>query len=176
VINYDSENLDAKLLKAYALRVLGQQAHSSGARNWYLTDALLLEGKIAIDPSLIAISSPETIAATPIDILLKQLPTRLDAQKAEGLNIVVGLELFDSESAYTFHIRNSIAALTPGLEENLNVKFIGDESVIKLTLGGQKVLQDSINDGSVIVEGNMNNARMFISLFDPYVVATQYAD
>ena len=66
--------------------------------------------------------------------------------------------------------------MTPGLEENLNVKFIGDESVIKLTLGGQKVLQDSINDGSVIVEGNMNNARMFISLFDSYVVATQYAD
>ncbi|HUU47336.1 MAG TPA: hypothetical protein VMW55_00985 [Nitrosopumilaceae archaeon] len=40
----------------------------------------------------------------------------------------------------------------------------------------QKVFQDSINDGSVIVEGNMDNATTFISLFDPYVVATQYAD
>lgn len=176
VINYDPEDVDAKLLKAYSLRVLGQQAHSSGARNWYLTDALLLEGKIAIDPSLIAISSPETIAATPIDILLKQLPTRLDAQKADGLDIVAGLQLSDSENSYTFHIRNSIAALTPGLEENLDVKFIGDESIIKLTLGGQKLFQDSIDDGSVIVEGNMDDATMFISLFDPYVVATQYAD
>ncbi len=176
IIEAEPDNKEAKLLKAFSLRVLGQQAHTSGARNWYLTDALVLEEKIIIDPSVVALTSPETIAATPIEILLEQVPTRLDPAKAEGFDMIVGLELSDSDESFTFHVRNSIVALTPGLKENLDVKLIAEESTIKLTLAGQKMLEDSINDGTISVEGNMENAIKFISLFDPYVQASQYAN
>ena len=176
IIEAEPENKEAKLLKAFSLRVLGQQAHSSGARNWYITDALVLEGKITLDPSLVALTSPETIAATPIDILLEQVPTRLDPVKAEGIDMLVGLELSDSDESFTFHVRNNVAALTPGLEENLNVKLIAEESTIKLTLAGQKTLEGSINDGTITIEGNTDDAMTFISLFDPYVQASLYAN
>lgn len=104
VLNSDPENQEAKLLKAHVLRILGQQSHSSGSRNWHLTQALVLEGKIKIDPSEWKLQSPESIKATPIEILLKQTPSRLDAQKADGLDIVVGLEFTDSGQSYTVHI------------------------------------------------------------------------
>lgn len=176
ILNADPENEEAKLLKAHALHVLGKLATNSGARNWYITQALILEEKINLDPNAIKLQSTESIMATPIDLLLKQTPTRVDPTKAVGLDIVVGLDFTDTEASYTFHIRNSIAALTPGLEDDLDIKLITDEATIKLTLAGQKMLQDSIDDGSVIVEGSRLDATNFISIFDPYVIATDYAN
>jgi alkyl sulfatase BDS1-like metallo-beta-lactamase superfamily hydrolase len=175
-IKSDPDNEDAKLLKAHALRVLGQRAHSSGARNWYLTDALALEGKITIDPNALTVGDPEQIAGTPIKILLEQAPTRLDPQKAEGLNMVVGIVLPDVDESYTFHIRNSIAAFKTGLNDNLDVKFTVDASVLKETLAGTKKFEDSYAEGKITVEGDLNDAKTFISLFDPYVQVASFAD
>ena len=176
VIKSDPDNEDAKLLKAFALRVLGQQAHSSGARNWYLTDALALEGKIIVDPSAITVGDPDQIAGTPIKILLEQAPTRLDPQKADGIDMVVGIVLPDVDESYTFHVRNNIAAFKDGLKDDMDVKFTVDASVLKETLAGLKTFEDSISEGKVTVEGNMEDAKTFISLFDPYVQAASFAD
>jgi alkyl sulfatase BDS1-like metallo-beta-lactamase superfamily hydrolase len=71
LIKTDPENTDAKLLKAHALRVLGHRAHSSGARDWYLTDALILEGKIDLNSIKAPVGTPEQISATPLDNLRK---------------------------------------------------------------------------------------------------------
>ena len=38
--------MEAKLLKADALRKLGWENPTSGGRNWYLTQANILDGKI----------------------------------------------------------------------------------------------------------------------------------
>ena len=40
------DNEEAKLLKAQAFRILAWMNPTSGARDWYLTDARVLEGKI----------------------------------------------------------------------------------------------------------------------------------
>lgn len=176
VIETDPNNEEAKLLKGYALRVLGQQAHSSGARNWYLTDALALEGKIIVDPSALTVGDPDQIAGTPIRILLEQAPTRLDPQKADGIDMVVGIVLPDVDESYTFHIRNNIAAFKDGLKDNLDVKFTVDASVLKETLAGLKTFEDSISEGKVTVDGDIEDAKTFISLFDPYVQVSSFAD
>jgi hypothetical protein len=42
---------------------------------------------------------------------------------------------------------NYIAYRQLSLEESLDVKFMGAKSIIKLSLGGQKIFQNSINDG-----------------------------
>lgn len=176
VIETDPSNEEAKLLKAYALRVLGQQAHSSGGRNWYLTDALALEGKITVDPSALTVGDPDQIAGTPIKILLEQAPTRLDPLKADGIDMIVGVVLPDVDESYTFHIRNNIAAFKDGLKDNLDVKFTVDASVLKETLAGLKTFENSVSEGKVIVEGDIEDAKTFISLFDPYVQVASFAD
>jgi alkyl sulfatase BDS1-like metallo-beta-lactamase superfamily hydrolase len=170
------ENTEAKLLKAHALRVLGHEAHSSGARDWYLTDALILEGKIDLDSIKAPVGTPEQIASTPLDNLLETVPQKLDPKKAEGITMLVGIDVPDEKKQYTFVIRNSVATLKHELMEDLNVKITVDATTIKMTLAGQKPFQKSLDDGSALVEGSMDDAKKFISLFDPYVRATNYAD
>ena len=51
LLNAYPDNEEAKLLKAQAYRVLGWENPTSGSRNWYLTDARILEKQL--DPFLI---------------------------------------------------------------------------------------------------------------------------
>ncbi len=90
--------------------------------------------------------------------------------------MVVGFEFPDVDESYTFHIRNSIAAFKEGLKDNLDVKFTVDASVMKETLAGLKKFEDSYSEGKVIVDGDINDAKTFISLFDPYVQAASFGN
>jgi len=58
----------------------------------------------------------------------------------------------------------------------VDVKITVDSKTIKMTLAGQKPFQKSLDDKSASVTGKMDDAKKFISLFDPYVVTGNYAD
>lgn len=177
VVENDPENIEAKLLKAHALRVLGQRAHTSGSRDWYLTDALILEGKINYDAlKNLPVGTPEQINATPLDNLLKIIPTKLDPAKAEGVAMTVGIVVPDEQKQYTFIIRNNVASLKQTLMDDVDVKITVNATAIKMTLAGQKPFEQSLEDGSATVDGNMEDAKKFLSLFDPYVVTGNFAD
>jgi hypothetical protein len=60
--------------------------------------------------------------------------------------------------------------------DDVNVKITVDSETIKMTLAGQKPFQKSLDDKSALVDGRMEDAKKFISLFDPYVVADKFAD
>jgi len=175
-IKADPTNTDAKLLKAHALRVLGHRAHTSGARDWYLTDALILEGKIKPDSIIAPVGTPEQISVTPLDNLLEIIPTKLDPKKAEGITMSVGIDVPDEKKQYTFIIRNSVATLKHNLMQDVDVKITVDSKTIKMTLAGQKPFQKSLDDKSASVTGKVEDAKKFISLFDPYVVTGNFAD
>ena len=63
-VHSNPDNEDAKLLKAYALRVLGQRSDSFDIRHWSITEARVLEGKLTIDPNAFTQTSPEQMAET----------------------------------------------------------------------------------------------------------------
>lgn len=93
ILKVDPQNTEAKLLKAHALRVVGQRFTAMDGRTWYLTTALDLEGKITVDPNAVAVTSPEQLASLPIDNLLEILSTKLDPVKSNGVNKTLGLNI-----------------------------------------------------------------------------------
>ena len=95
VLYVEPDDLEAKLLQAQVLRVLAQRSEGMDERNWLLNDALVLEGKITIEPGTFSQSSPEQMAELPIEKLIKFLPTKLDPQKAVGIDKVLGVSYSD---------------------------------------------------------------------------------
>ena len=167
LINTDPDNEEAKLLKAHALRVIGQRYESFDARHWALTTAQELEGKITIVPGAFVQSSPEQIAELPIEKLLKALPTKLDPQKAADVNMVVGIYYSDIDEAYTLHVRNSILAVTEGMPENAEVSVTLDSATHKLIVGGHLTVLDAIDSGLVEFTGTPTYTfGEFSSMFD----------
>jgi alkyl sulfatase BDS1-like metallo-beta-lactamase superfamily hydrolase len=171
-IHSDNDNEEAKLLKAHALRVLGQRSDSMDIRHWSLTEARVLEGKITIVPGAFTQTSPEQMAELPIEKLLGFLPTKLDPQKAAGVDTILGITYSDIGMDFTLHVRNSILAVTDGAPDNSDMSITLDSETHKLIVGGHLNILDAIESGQVELEGDVHNLVNFMNLFDNLSVHT----
>ena len=169
-LNSNPDNEQAKLLKAHALRVLGQQSESFDIRHWSLTEARILEGQITIVPIESFTTSPEQMAELPIGKLLKALPTKLDPQKATGVDLVLGVYYSDIDENYTLHIRNSILAVTEEIPNNPDLLLLIDSEIHKQIVGGHLGILDAIQTGKANFVGNHDDLVNFISIFDTLTI------
>jgi linear primary-alkylsulfatase len=173
VLKVDPLNREAKLLKVHALRVAGQRMPAADGRHWYLTTALELEGKIKIDPNKFAVTSPQQLAALPVDNLLEILATKVDPVKAEGVNKTLAISISDIGKNYILHVRNDVLAVTkdtiPQKSESDMSLSLDLETYKSLVNGSQKVV-DVVKTGKANFEGNINDLEMFIAILDPLFV------
>jgi alkyl sulfatase BDS1-like metallo-beta-lactamase superfamily hydrolase len=166
VLNEEPENVEAKLLKAHALRVIGQRMLSSDGRHWALSTALELEGKITIDPNKFSQTSPEQLAQIPIEKLLKSMSTRLNLDVAHDMNEYLSIYYTDLDEGYSLIIYHDILTVTDGLEEDPHNLISLDSDTHKMILTGEMSLSESINSGLVKVDGNVEDLKLFFSAFD----------
>ena len=172
VLNVEPDNLQAKLLQAYTLRVLSYNSEGMDERHWLLTDALKLEGKITLVPGAFTQSSPEQMAELPIEKIIKFLPTKLDPEKAAGIDTVLGVTYSDIDMSFTLHVRNSILAVTDGAPESPDMTLVLDSDTHKLIVGGHLEILDAIESGQVELTGNVDNLVDFLNLFDNFSLRT----
>jgi len=173
VLTVEPDNEQAKLLQAYVLRVLSQRTEGQDERHWLLTDARVLEGKITIDPGAFTQSSPEQMAELPIEKLIKFLPTKLDPQKAAGIDTILGVTYSDIDMSFTLHVRNSILAVTDGVPENPDMTITLDSDTHKLIVGGHLGILDAVESGQVELDGDIDDLVDFLNLFDNLSLRTQ---
>lgn len=172
-INTDPDNEESKLLKAHALRVLGQRSESFDIRHWSITEARVLEGELTIVPGEFIQTNPEQMAELPVEKLLKILPTKLDPEKAKGLDIILGVQYSDIEQEFTLHVRNSILAVTDGFPDDPDVILSLDTDTHKQILGGFLSLEEAIESGKAELFGNQEDVNAFSTLFDNLSVQSQ---
>jgi len=171
-VHSNPDNEEAKLLKAHALRVLGQRSDSFDIRHWLITEARVLEGKLTIDPQAFTQTSPEQMAELPIEKIIRFLPTSIDPQKAAGVDTVLGITYSDIGLDFTLHVRNSILAVTDGAPENPDMSLVLDSDTHKLIVGGHLGIFDAIDSRQVELTGNVNDLVDFLNLFDNLSVQT----
>jgi alkyl sulfatase BDS1-like metallo-beta-lactamase superfamily hydrolase len=108
------DNQEAKLLKAQAFRILGWMNPTSGARNWYLTNARVLEGKLDAAVLSTLHGAQERILNTPTDILLNLARFHLDPEKSGDMNMTLSIRLNDTNEGYTLQIRKAVLVVGDG--------------------------------------------------------------
>jgi len=166
VLAVEPDNEKAKLQQAYVLRVLSQRSEGQDERHWLLTEARVLEGKITIVPGAFTQSSPEQMAELPIEKLIKFLPTKLDPQKAAGIDTVLGVTYSDIDMSFTLHVRNSILAVTDGAPESPDMTLVLDSDTHKLIVGGHLGILDAVESGQAELSGDIDDLVDFLNLFD----------
>ncbi len=169
VITVDPDNDEAKLLKAYALRVIGQQMLSADARHWALTSALELEGKIVIDPNAFTQTSPEQLAELPVEKMLRALPTKINPEKLGTVDTKLGIYYSDLKQGYTLHFRNGILAVVDGFDPSVSHSLTLDSKTHKMIIGGQLSLVDGIESGVVELDGRTLEIEKMLEYLDPSI-------
>ena len=169
-LHVEPENEEAKMLKAHALRVLGQRMLSADGRNWSLTSALELEGKIISNSNTNTQTNLEQLKEIPIEQMLRSLPTKFDPKNISNPENILNIYYSDIEKGFTLHFRNGILVVTEGLHENPDQMVTMDSNTHKLIMAGQKKLTDAVNSSDIKVDGDIEDLQELFDMFNPFTI------
>jgi alkyl sulfatase BDS1-like metallo-beta-lactamase superfamily hydrolase len=161
LIRMEPENQAAKDLKAAALRVLAARTIAGSHRHFYLQHAAALEGLIEIP--MVARFAADDASTVPVATLIKQLPFRLNAERAVGLEGRFSIAMTDSNESFVIEQRNGVAEVLSGTGvEPIDISM--DSRAFRLFYIGMLSLETGFAEGEMT--GNRAKAKSFFELFD----------
>ncbi len=163
----DPEDKDARLHKANALRRLGQLSVASNSRNWYITQARVLEGKIDL-------SKPPGIFLTKAKIMempeffLKSLRVRIDPEKSKDIEKTLGVNFKDAGKKVSLHVRRGVVIYKDtysgkGIDIEITMTRETWAKIILKELGFVKAL---ITGDVEVTKGGVLEFKNFMGMFD----------
>jgi alkyl sulfatase BDS1-like metallo-beta-lactamase superfamily hydrolase len=168
VVFANPENQAARNLEADALEQLGYQAESGPWRNFYLSGAKELREGVK-DLGAPNTGSPDTIRAMTLDLLFDWVGMRLNGPKADGKTITLNWNFTDTHQKYTMGVENSALNHTAGkLAENADAAITLTRATLNDVLLGNGTINEKIQSGEIVVEGDKGKLDEFISMLDTF--------
>lgn len=165
ILKIEPNHNRVSIIKAEALRQMGRVSVSAITRNYYITQALTLEGKAdPFNKEMKAINANQVLNAPP-ETWINNLRFYLIPEKSIDTDSVIGIQFTDIEKDYALHIRR-------GILENINnacEKTVLIQLTIKVwarILSNEQSIQDAIHQGNVKVTGNEADVISFFEMFE----------
>lgn len=170
-IRANTADMEARRLKAEALRQLGFQQTSANYRNWYLTSALELEGKPLdfVQPFWrmhAAASASTRLAVLPAANILESLAVRLDASKSANVHQTMAFTLSDSGQTYALEIRGGIAQFHSHAPAKVDVTLTTTKRILDRLAAHETSVAKAVGDGQATVTGDRTAAETFLGYFE----------
>jgi alkyl sulfatase BDS1-like metallo-beta-lactamase superfamily hydrolase len=167
VLTPDDETL--KNIKAAALRNLGFNSISPNGRNFYLTQALELEGRAVIEKEEVTDASVALAKTFPVKNFISAMPTLLVPERSQGMFKTMSWHFPDVNKYYTLEVRSGVAEFREGLDAHADVKLeVNKDDWIEIILG-QKNFPLALATGTVSLDGGIKKLpelSRFFAMFD----------
>ncbi|MEA3470090.1 MAG: alkyl sulfatase dimerization domain-containing protein [Thermodesulfobacteriota bacterium] len=154
---------EARNLKAEALKALGERQIAATARNYCLTRALELEGKIFIGEQ--EIRDRDLVHSIPLAAIFNSMAVSLNAKKSADVERVVGFRFPDTGDVFTVHVRRGVAEIQPSLPENPDNTVTVNSLVWKEIVAGMRNPALALVKGDISIEGGTFELVKFLALF-----------
>jgi alkyl sulfatase BDS1-like metallo-beta-lactamase superfamily hydrolase len=164
VIRVDNNDMEARRIKAQALRQLGFKTMNINWRNWYLTSARELDG-VRFDHSRM-VSRAGIVRALPTGVKIESMALRLAAERTLDLHMTMGFRLPDLGEDYAIEIRRGVAQFHSICPDKVDVALILDEPCLGDILVGRLSFEEGLKTGKVKVEGRMEDVVRFFGCFE----------
>ena len=164
-IRMDSQSTEAKQIKADALRALGRGQINANARNYYLTQALELEGKVEIRDETKPENALSFVSTVPIGRFVAAMPANLIYEKAADKEILVGIRFPDVGEGYGIHIRRGVAEFIGSFPEDPDLSITADSTDWREIVLGLQSPAKAFATGKVRYTGSTLDLLGFLRLF-----------
>jgi len=167
-LRHDPDLEEAKRLKAQALRVLGHRSVSPNGRNFYLTQALELEGEVEVVVTKPTAAMLELAKAMPIENFIAAMPSNLNPDRSADVDTVMGFRFPDAGEEFTLHVRRGVAAFARGFPEQPDVAITAKSQAWVEVVAGVRGLPAAIASGDIEVAGGLRKlpaAVAFLAMF-----------
>ncbi|SMC92584.1 Alkyl sulfatase BDS1, metallo-beta-lactamase superfamily [Desulfocicer vacuolatum DSM 3385] len=170
VLAVDPEYLTAKKLKAQALRSMAQATVSGiQTRNYLLTNALHLEGKLDITKppkhSLFAKPSLDGVMKKAAGSYVKLLETKIDPVKSADVQGIVLIAFHDMDVKWAVHVRRGVAEVSSNIPKAVD----GTLSMTRKTWAeiqmGITDFDRAISEGAIKIEGDKEKVSAVLNSF-----------
>lgn len=138
LMQLNSADRESRDIRVQALTTLAEKEQNPNARNYYLTEALEVQGGfVAKEESKPA---PESLHGFPLMSFLESMVVNIDPAATVDINQKVGLLFPDANEAFTIHIRHGVAEIrrrTPDELKNMTLDILAtaDSKVFREMLG-----------------------------------------
>lgn len=167
LIRLEPGSQESKQMKADALRALGRRHINSNARNYYLTQALELEGKVEIDGDPSRENALSFVRTIPIGKFVSAMPANLDYEKSADTQMVAGFRFPDVGEGYGIHIRRGVAEFQERFPDDPDLTITTDSMVWRELVLGLRNPVAAFASGDVKFEGSALDLVGFLRLFKP---------
>jgi alkyl sulfatase BDS1-like metallo-beta-lactamase superfamily hydrolase len=153
VLRLDPGHREARRIKAAALRDLGHRSTSPNGRNFYITQALELEGSAEVEPPLPDASVIDIARTLPIRSFIAAMPANLDPEKSAEVERVMGFRFPDVGEAYALDVRRGVAEMRDGVPADADVVLTMDSGVWIEVILGARSFPIAVAKGDIAMEG-----------------------
>ena len=169
LIRVNKEDLEARKLKADALRQLAYKTENSNWRNWYITSARELEGslnKVASAAVMSSLAAPDILKALPVSKFFESMTVRLDPVKSADAQITMAFRFTDTGNVYAVEVRRGIAQVHESLPIKVDGTLVLTTPQLHRVMARQTTFAKMLQAGEIKAEGNVATLARFNSFFD----------
>lgn len=166
LMRLDPDSLEAKRIRAAALRAMGQRHISANGRNYYLTQALEAEGKVTIQPDTNLKNALSFANTVPIGQFIAAMPANLDPEKSVNTHMVVGFRFPDVNEAYGIEVRRGVAEFFDRYPPAPDVTITTDTHIWRELVMGLRNPLKAFGSGDVQFDGSALDLVGFLRLFE----------
>lgn len=157
---------EARELKSKSLWALGLKQGNACGRNYYLTQALEVAGKLSIPP----LEADESIFfALEIMTILNLMAINLKAEKSLNLYMAAKFDFTDLNEIYSVNIRRGVAIVEPYILDKVTFTVICSSLVWKGIIGEFIRPSVALAKGDLKIDGSIVEFYKFLSLFSDQI-------
>lgn len=170
LVRIDADNMEARKIKAAAFRQLGYASMNINWRNWYLTSALELEGRLdtleTAKKMADIFTPPDILAEMPVDVSINAWTTRLKAEQTLSVNRSLGFEFPDLNETYGLTIRRGVCQFDANPETRMDMVLTMTKPVFDKVQSGAVTIEEAVVKGDIRLTGNMDDLKQFLAYFE----------
>jgi alkyl sulfatase BDS1-like metallo-beta-lactamase superfamily hydrolase len=170
LIRVNKDDLEARKLKADALRQLAYKTENTNWRNWYITSARELDGslnKAAGAAVLSSLAAPDILKALPVSKFFESMTVRLDPVKSADANITMAFRFTDTGKVYAVEVRRGIAQVHETMPAKVDATLVLTTPHLHRVMARQTTFAQMLQAGEIKAEGNVATLARFNGFFDP---------
>lgn len=169
LIRVNREDMEARQLKAEALRQLAYKTENSNWRNWYITSARELDGSLnkAVGAAVMSsLAAPDILKALPVSKFFEAMAVRLDPVKSDEAKVTVAFRFTDTSQVYAVEVRRGIAQVHEVLPKKVDVTVWLTTPQLHRVMARQTTFAQMFQTGEIKAEGKVTALAQFNTFFD----------
>lgn len=169
LIRLNKEDMEARKLKADALRRLAYKTENSNWRNWYISSARELDGSLNKTGGAVVMSSlaaPDILKALPVSKFFESMTVRLDPVKSADAHVTMAFRFTDVGKVYAVEVRRGIAQVHESMPLKVDATLLLTTADLQRVMARQTTFVQMLQAGEIKAEGNVATLARFNSFFD----------